>query len=124
MEKLLITGGTGTIGKELLKRLHNKYQIRVISRDELKQAKLKPLYPDVEFVITDVRDYRAVLKAMVGIDTVIHAAAMKRIEVCEQYPIEAVKTNIIIFAVRLILFYTFKFSLFFNSPESIFLLSL
>jgi UDP-glucose 4-epimerase len=95
MEKLLITGGTGTIGKELLKRLHNKYQIRVISRDELKQAKLKPLYPDVEFVITDVRDYRAVLKAMVGIDTVIHAAAMKRIEVCEQYPIEAVKTNIL-----------------------------
>jgi len=95
MEKLLITGGTGTIGKELLKKLHTKYEIRVISRDELKQAELKPKYPDVDFMITDVRDYRAVLKAMVGMDIVIHAAAMKRIEVCEEYPIEAVKTNVL-----------------------------
>ena len=95
MERLLITGGTGTIGKELLERLHNKYKILVISRDELKQAQLKSQYPDVEFVITDIRDYRAVLKAMVDMDAVINAAAMKRIEVCERYPIEAVKTNIL-----------------------------
>lgn len=95
MEKVLITGGTGTIGKELLKHFYREWEIYVLSRDELKQAQLKALYPDVHFIIGDIRDYQTVFRAMRGIKTVIHAAAMKRIEVCEVNPIEAVKTNIL-----------------------------
>ena len=95
MEKVLITGGTGTIGKELLKHFYKEWEIYVLSRDELKQAQLKTLYPDVHFIIGDIRDYQTVFRAMRGIETVIHAAAMKRIEVCEINPIEAVKTNIL-----------------------------
>lgn len=93
--KILITGGTGTIGKALLQKLYGTCDIRVLSRDELKQSQLKLEYPNVEFMIGDIKDYTSVLKAMRGIDTVIHAAAMKRIEVCEQWPIEAVKTNVL-----------------------------
>lgn len=93
--KILITGGTGTIGKALLKRFNSLYNIRVFSRDELKQAQLITLYPNVEFMIGDVKDYQRIKQAMAGIDVVIHAAAMKRIEICEQWPIEAVKTNVL-----------------------------
>lgn len=95
MEKVLITGGTGTIGKELLGNFYKKWDIYVLSRDELKQAQLRAIYPDVHFIIGDIREYQTVFKAMRGIDTVIHAAAMKRIEVCEANPLEAVKTNIL-----------------------------
>lgn len=93
--QILITGGTGTIGKALLKKFYHVHNIRIFSRDELKQAQLKLQYPDVEFMVGDVKDYASVVKAMRGIDIVIHAAAMKRIEICEQWPIEAVKTNIL-----------------------------
>jgi len=65
------------------------------SRDELKQAKLEAKYPKVKFMIGDVRDYSTLYKAMDGVDTVIHAAAMKRVEVCERDPFEAIKTNVI-----------------------------
>lgn len=93
--RILITGGTGTIGKALLKRFDSSHSIRVFSRDELKQAQLQTLYPNVEFMIGDVKDYQRIKQAMAGIDIVIHAAAMKRIEICEQWPIEAVKTNVL-----------------------------
>lgn len=82
--QILITGGTGTIGKALLKKFYHVHKIRVFSRDELKQAQLKLQYPDVEFMVGDVKDYASVVKAMRGVDAVIHAAAMKRIEICEQ----------------------------------------
>lgn len=93
--RLLITGGTGTIGRELIKRLKDNWQIAVVSRDEVKQANLKVKHPDLEYHIGDVRDPFALTKAMRGVDAVIHAAAMKRIEICEAQPIEAVKTNVI-----------------------------
>ncbi len=93
--KVLITGATGTLGKALIERFHKKWDIIAYSRDELKQAQLDRKYPDIKYVIGDVRDYRSVLKAMTGVDAVIHAAAMKRIEVCERDPIEAVKTNVL-----------------------------
>jgi len=60
MKKVLITGGTGTIGKELLKHFYKKWEIYILSRDELKQAQLKFLYPDVHFIIGDIRDYQTV----------------------------------------------------------------
>ncbi|MDD3098641.1 MAG: SDR family NAD(P)-dependent oxidoreductase [Candidatus Pacebacteria bacterium] len=93
--KVLITGGTGTLGKELIKKFYQEWEITVLSRDELKQAQLKAIYPKVKFIIGDIRDYHSVLKAVRGIDVILHCAAMKRIEVCEKHPIEAVKTNVL-----------------------------
>lgn len=93
--RVLITGGTGTIGRELLKQFYLEWDIRVFSRDELKQALLRTRFPKVDYRIGDVRDFRAVRKAMEGVDLVFHCAAMKRIEVCEQNPLEAVKTNVL-----------------------------
>lgn len=93
--KVLITGATGTLGKALIERFHKEWDIVAYSRDELKQAQLDRKYPDIQYVIGDVRDYQSVLKAMRGVDAVIHAAAMKRIEVCERNPMEAVKTNVL-----------------------------
>jgi UDP-glucose 4-epimerase len=93
--KVLITGGTGTLGKELIKKFYQDWEITVLSRDELKQAQLKAIYPKVKFIIGDVRDYLSVVKATRDIEVILHCAAMKRIEVCEKHPIEAVKTNIL-----------------------------
>lgn len=93
--RVLITGGTGTIGKELIKKFYKKWDIVVFSRDELKQAQLRLQYPNLKFIIGDVRDYFSVLKALKDIDVIIHCAAMKRIEICEAHPIEAVKTNVL-----------------------------
>lgn len=95
MEKVLITGGTGTLGKELIKKFHKEWDITVFSRDELKQAQLRAIYPKVKFMIGDVRDYLSVSKAVRNVDVIFHCAAMKRIEVCEVNPIEAVKTNVL-----------------------------
>jgi len=93
--KVLITGGTGTLGKELIKKFYEDWEITVLSRDELKQAQLKAIYPKIKFMIGDVRDYLSVVKATRDIEVILHCAAMKRIEVCEKHPIEAVKTNIL-----------------------------
>ncbi|MFA5360559.1 MAG: SDR family NAD(P)-dependent oxidoreductase [Candidatus Paceibacterota bacterium] len=93
--KVLITGGTGTLGKELIKKFYSEWEITVLSRDELKQAQLRAIYPKVKFIIGDVKDYQSVCKAVRNIDIILHCAAMKRIEVCEVNPIEAVKTNVL-----------------------------
>jgi UDP-N-acetylglucosamine 4,6-dehydratase len=96
---MLITGGTGSFGKEFVKECLSKdvRQVRVYSRDELKQAQMQEEINDarVEYLCGDVRDYPRLLTAMKGVDIVIHAAAMKRIEKCERDPQEAVKTNIL-----------------------------
>lgn len=93
--RVFITGGTGSLGKALAQKFHKTWDIVVFSRDELKQAQMKLLYPNIKFYIGDVRDYHSVYRAMKGADAVIHCAAMKRIEVCEAHPIEAVKTNVL-----------------------------
>lgn len=93
-----VTGGTGSFGKSMVKELLTKgvKQIRVLSRDELKQSQMKEEINDsrVEFFICDIRDAERLITATEDVDIVIHAAAMKRIEVCEKDPQEAVKTNI------------------------------
>jgi len=93
--KVFITGITGTLGKELLSRFYGQWEITGYSRDELKQAQLQRQYSNVTYKIGDIRDYDALHLAMKGADMVIHAAAMKRIEVCEENPIEAIKTNVL-----------------------------
>jgi UDP-N-acetylglucosamine 4,6-dehydratase len=108
--EILITGGTGSLGKTLVKTLI-KYQadikgIRVFSRDELKQWKMKREIDSwkftvehlhhipVSYIIGDVRDFERVKIAMNGATHVVHTAAMKQIPTCEDNPLEAVKTNI------------------------------
>lgn len=96
---VLITGGTGSFGQAMTKELLYKgvKQIRIFSRDELKQASMAAAFNDsrVSFICGDVRDADQLTRATEGCDTVIHAAAMKRIEKCETNPHEAVKTNVI-----------------------------
>jgi UDP-N-acetylglucosamine 4,6-dehydratase (inverting) len=102
---ILITGGTGSFGKQFTENLlknYNPKKIIIYSRDEFKQdLMLKSLaqkYPDkikkLRFFIGDVRDKERLYRAFKGIDFVIHAAAMKQVPACEYNPFEAIKTNI------------------------------
>ncbi len=93
--KVLITGGTGTLGQELIKKFYQEWDITVFSRTELNQARLQAIYPKIKFIIGDVKDYQSVSKAVKNIDVILHCAAMKRVDVCEANPIEAVKTNVL-----------------------------
>ncbi|MCZ8156430.1 MAG: polysaccharide biosynthesis protein [Leptospira sp.] len=96
---LLITGGTGSFGNTVLKRFlsTNVKEIRIFSRDEKKQEDMRILLNNdkVKFYIGDVRDYRSISSALVGVDYVFHAAALKQVPSCEFYPMEALKTNVI-----------------------------
>ncbi|WP_279006542.1 polysaccharide biosynthesis protein [Thomasclavelia cocleata] len=103
---LLITGGTGLFGNAVLNRFLETdiKEIRVFSRDELKQDNMRheyqqAKYPDVfyklKFYIGDVRDISSIKNAMYGVDYVYHAAALKQVPSCEFFPIEAVKTNVL-----------------------------
>ena len=96
---LLITGGTGSFGNAVLKRILNSKisEIRIFSRDEKKQDDLRKKIrnPKVTFYIGDVRDIYSIKKAMHGVDFVFHAAALKQVPSCEFFPLEAVKTNIL-----------------------------
>lgn len=99
-KKILIIGGTGTIGQSILKHLLSEEPavIRVFSRDEHKQFLMQNQYaqsPNLRFLIGDVRSYERVLSAMEDIDFVFHAAAMKHVSFCEYNPYEAVLTNIV-----------------------------
>ncbi len=96
---LLITGGTGSFGNAVLKKFLDTdiKEIRIFSRDEKKQHDMRvELHnPKVKFYIGDVRDYSSIDAALVSVDYVFHAAALKQVPSCEFYPIEAVKTNVL-----------------------------
>lgn len=95
----MITGGTGSFGNAVLKRFLNTNvkEIRIFSRDEKKQEDMRiSLANDkVKFYIGDVRNYDGLAQAMVGVDYVFHAAALKQVPSCEFYPMEAVRTNVL-----------------------------
>lgn len=97
-KKILITGGTGSLGTALTKKLleTNVDTIRIFSRDELKQVQMRSSIPDerLRFLIGDVRDKNRISRALNDIDIVIHAAALKQVPVIEYNPFEAVKTNV------------------------------
>ncbi len=95
---VLITGGTGSWGHELVRQIleMNVGKVIIFSRGETAQVKMKRHFNDdrLHFHIGDVRDYYAVIDAMEGVDYVFHMAALKHVPVCEDHPYEAVKTNI------------------------------
>lgn len=102
---LLITGGTGSFGNAVLNRFLKTEvkEIRIFSRDELKQDDMRHLYqreyPEyshkIKYYIGDVRDLHSIKNAMNGVDYLFHAAALKQVPSCEFFPIEAVRTNVL-----------------------------
>jgi UDP-N-acetylglucosamine 4,6-dehydratase (inverting) len=102
-KSILITGGTGSLGKELTKTILGKWpqvkRLVIYSRDEQKQFQMaqeysEKKYPAIRYFIGDVRDLDRLKRAFTGIDYVIHAAAMKHVHIAEYNPDECVKTNI------------------------------
>lgn len=98
---VLVTGGTGSFGKKFIQILLKEYPIKrlvVYSRDELKQEEMRTMFgfndKRLRFFIGDIRDKNRLDRAFVGIDIVIHAAALKQVHTCEYNPIEAIRTNI------------------------------
>jgi FlaA1/EpsC-like NDP-sugar epimerase len=102
--RILLTGGTGSFGKafiaETFKRYPDIQRLVVYSRDELKQWELQQHYPESEypqlrFFLGDVRDRRRLERPLEGIDTVVHAAALKQVPAAEYNPIEFINTNVL-----------------------------
>lgn len=102
-KSILITGGTGSLGKALTKYILTNHpnikRLVIYSRDEQKQFQMAQEYPEskfpsIRYFIGDVRDYERLKRALRGIDYVIHAAAMKHVHIAEYNPDECVKTNI------------------------------
>ena len=99
INSVLITGGTGSFGKTMLKQLlaDGVPELRILSRDEEKQDALRNELRDerVKYYIGDVRDIYSVRRAASGVENIFHAAALKQVPSCEFFPMEAVRTNII-----------------------------
>lgn len=100
---VLITGGTGSFGKQFIKTILERYpqvkRIVIFSRDELKQSELRlnypqKDYPQLRFFIGDVRDRNRMVQACEGIDVIIHAAAIKQVDTAEYNPTECIRTNV------------------------------
>ncbi len=103
-KSILITGATGSLGQRLVARLLREYpglkRLVLFSRDELKQYEMARVFSPAEFpilryVLGDIRDAERVARTLVGIDTVIHAAALKQVPTAEYNPFECIKTNVI-----------------------------
>lgn len=102
-KSILITGGTGSLGQALTRRILNQWpeikRIVIYSRDEQKQFQMaqefpETKYPSIRYFIGDVRDLDRLKRAFVGVDYVIHAAAMKHVHIAEYNPDECIKTNV------------------------------
>lgn len=96
MKKVLIFGGSGTLGSSFIKEYYNEYEFYNFSRNDSSQNELKKFFPKVKNIIGSILDKDAVNKAysMVRPDIVVHAAAIKHVDIAENNPIECCKTNI------------------------------
>lgn len=96
---LLVTGGTGSFGNAVVKRFlaSELAEIRIFSRDEKKQDAMRNKFSNekLKFILGDVRDIDAVKNAVMGVDFIFHASALKQVPSCEFFPLEAVKTNVL-----------------------------
>ena len=98
---ILITGGTGSLGKALIEYLLKETKVRriaIYSRDELKQSVLKNIYgnnPRLRWFLGDIRDLNRLKRALHGVKYVIHAAALKQVDTGEYNPMEFIKTNVL-----------------------------
>ncbi|MBM7646942.1 FlaA1/EpsC-like NDP-sugar epimerase [Scopulibacillus daqui] len=96
---ILVTGGTGSWGQEVIKQLilQNPKEIRVFSRNETLQVEMAQQFKDhhqIKFIIGDIRNQEELINACEGVDIVYHLAALKHVPVCENHPSEAFKTNV------------------------------
>lgn len=89
----IILGGTGTLGKELIKRLHKDNDVLVISRDEHKHQALKKQFPKVKFALGDIRNIESSRLFFKDKDVVFHVAALKHVDYLEDNPMESLQTN-------------------------------
>lgn len=103
-KSILITGGTGSLGKALTEHIFKNYpdvkRVVIFSRDEQKQFQMgqeypSDQYPQIRFFVGDIRDEQRIKRALKGIDYVIHAAAMKHVPIAEYNPMECIKTNVL-----------------------------
>lgn len=98
-ERILVTGGTGSWGHELIRQLlpMNPKEVVVFSRNESSQVAMSRLFKDarLKFVIGDIRDREALTRSCEGMDILFHLAALKHVPVCEEQPYEALKTNVL-----------------------------
>src|SRR5580700_10796842 len=100
-QTILVTGGTGSLGKKLVQMVLERYRPKkliIFSRDELKQQEMRQHFPDseispVRYFIGDVRDRDRLNRAFHNVDIVVHAAALKQVPTCENNPSEAIQTN-------------------------------
>jgi UDP-glucose 4-epimerase len=96
---LLITGGTGSFGNAVLEKFLKSElkEIRIFSRDEKKQEDMRIHYKNdkLNFIVGDIRDFNSINSAMIGVDFVFHAGALKQVPSCEFYPLQAIQTNIL-----------------------------
>jgi len=104
MKSILITGGTGSFGQAFVSKVIGRFpkirRLVVFSRDELKQFEMAQKYPEskydnIRFFIGDVRDRARLRRALVGIDAVVHAAALKQVPAAEYNPMEFIHTNVL-----------------------------
>lgn len=99
IKSVLVTGGTGSFGKTMLRQLLEEGvpELRILSRDEEKQDSLRNDLRDdrIKYYIGDIRDMDSVRRATAGVQNVFHAAAMKQVPSCEFFPMEAVRTNVV-----------------------------
>ena len=98
-KKILVIGGTGSLGQTLVKHLYSSNQIFILSRDETKQWLMQNKYLkyDINYYLCDIRDYKSLKKAILFLrpDIIINVSAIKQVPTCEMFPYESVKTNII-----------------------------
>lgn len=96
MDRILVIGGTGSLGKTLLAHFVGTYEVYVFSRDEAKHVAIKKMYPEVKSLIGDIRDRDAVFNAILRSkpDIIINAAALKNVPEVEEAPMEGIKTSL------------------------------